>query len=818
MRKWLFILLLLTQIVHDESWCQLVNISGVINIYTPVLSIDSLCTAPRLTVESSMGFQPGDRVLVIQMKGVVIDRMNQPSFGRIDALGSAGKYEFGVVQSISGQTITLRNQFLNRYDVNGTVQLIRVPVYRTAGTTSKLRANPWNGRTGGVLVLEADSLVLLADIDVSGMGFRGGRVSVNQPHNTIQDYYFAYSSSGGEKGEGCSVFLSGFEAGRGPYANGGGGGNAVNTGGGGGGNFGRGGKGGKQYIGSGIAEVMGIGGYSLPYSALEGRVFLGGGGGGGHQNDGNGTSGGAGGGIIILRASTIAVVGQALIRADGEDVLTAGNDGAGGGGSGGSVLISVDRLVGVLPVSASGGKGGDVTNDFTPNHCHGPGGGGAGGIVWVNNPSHQSQLSARVNEGQAGLIVNTNTSCYNTTWGAEPGEPGGASWDLILQESTLQGNPIQVQSTNRIVCPDSCTTLAVQLTGGVVPYRILWSPSTGLANPTDSITRACPPVTTSYIVLVMDAAGCQASMSVTVTVLPRPAKPIITRSGDSLLSSPAASYQWYLNGIPLPGAVSQQIGLRGKGQYTVQITDDNGCIASSDFFPVDVTSSSTLSLSCTDSVRYDPGEIVRIPVLLTASENLHLTASHEYDLWLHFDKYVMQPIAGLGIFYRDTGRTRIVRISGERDDLLTQGTLIELPAIVTLGDTICTTVHLDSIVWKDPNVVVKIEDSLCVICVKVCEEGGTRLFYSRPRTQIRRTYPNPFNSGTVIEYVLARDADVRLSVFDLYGRAVASLVQEPQAVGEYRLLFDAQRLPSGIYLLTLQTADGVDARLLSLIK
>lgn len=784
-------------------------ISGVINHVVEVTGI--LPCGKGVDARSTTGFNPGDKVLIIQMKGCRIDESNTIDFGTVLDYGSAGNLEIVRISSITGNQIMFDNPLVHAYYPSEKVQMVRIPVYNDAEITATLTASPWNGSTGGVLILEtAGTLTFSADINVSGMGFRGGSVSIDQSISNVLDYFASVvSGRGGTKGEGAVDVSNAMRAARGKLANGGGGGNAHNAGGGGGGNGGPGGNGGKQHNGAPSIDIGGLGGQRMQTLGSHTRVFLGGGGGGGHQNGGRGSNGEHGGGIVIIIASSIDGRSRAISANGLDNLRIAGNDGAGGGGAGGSVLLLVDDFVSPLVVSAKGGKGGSLDNSNNSTQCHGPGGGGGGGVFLVKGLSIPSQVSVDVSPGEAGLNVIYPSPCFNTSYGATRGESGIISAGLNLVESSLQPKVYTV-------CRDSCVRIGYEIQGGARPFQYVWSPSTSLSSPTDSTPIACPNVTTTYQVTITDRNGCDWLGIVTVDVKPKLTVNII-KAGDTLIASAGYRHQWFLNDVIIPEATLPWIIPVQQGLYRVRVTDQNGCVGDAVYL-FDIMFSSTLSLSCTDSVRYDPGEIVRIPVLLTASENLHLTASHEYDLWLHFDKYVMQPIAGPGIAYRDTGRTRIVRISGERDDLLTQGTLIELPAIVTLGDTICTTVHLDSIVWKDPNVVVKIEDSLCVICVKVCEEGGTRLFYSRPRTQIRRTYPNPFNSGTVIEYVLARDADVRLSVFDLYGRAVASLVQEPQAVGEYRLLFDAQRLPSGIYLLTLQTADGVDARLLSLIK
>ncbi|MEO1727081.1 MAG: PKD domain-containing protein [Bacteroidota bacterium] len=68
-------------------------------------------------------------------------------------------------------------------------------------------------------------------------------------------------------------------------------------------------------------------------------------------------------------------------------------------------------------------------------------------------------------------------------------------------------------------------------------------------------------------------------------------------------------------------------------------------------------------------------------------------------------------------------------------------------------------------------------------------------------------YPNPFAATTTVEYALPQATAVRLTVYDVTGRAVAELVDGTMEAGYHSAAFDASALPSGIYLARLD-AEG----------
>jgi len=83
---------------------------------------------------------------------------------------------------------------------------------------------------------------------------------------------------------------------------------------------------------------------------------------------------------------------------------------------------------------------------------------------------------------------------------------------------------------------------------------------------------------------------------------------------------------------------------------------------------------------------------------------------------------------------------------------------------------------------------------------------------------LHQNYPNPFNPKTTIAYELAMTNDVELSIYNLTGQKVVSLVSEKQNAGDYRVEWDASGLASGIYYYQLKAGEFQEVKKMVLVK
>ena len=84
--------------------------------------------------------------------------------------------------------------------------------------------------------------------------------------------------------------------------------------------------------------------------------------------------------------------------------------------------------------------------------------------------------------------------------------------------------------------------------------------------------------------------------------------------------------------------------------------------------------------------------------------------------------------------------------------------------------------------------------------------------------KLSQNYPNPFNPSTIIQYNLPKTGLVSLKIYDILGREVATLVNEQQVAGVYKVTFDASKLASGVYIYRIISGNFVSTKKMMLLK
>lgn len=95
---------------------------------------------------------------------------------------------------------------------------------------------------------------------------------------------------------------------------------------------------------------------------------------------------------------------------------------------------------------------------------------------------------------------------------------------------------------------------------------------------------------------------------------------------------------------------------------------------------------------------------------------------------------------------------------------------------------------------------------------------------SEPATELplglslEAAYPNPFNPSTTLRFQLDESADIHLYVTDALGREVGTVAQGAYASGSHEAAFDAEGLPSGLYVVILESGNQRLSQRITLMK
>ena len=91
------------------------------------------------------------------------------------------------------------------------------------------------------------------------------------------------------------------------------------------------------------------------------------------------------------------------------------------------------------------------------------------------------------------------------------------------------------------------------------------------------------------------------------------------------------------------------------------------------------------------------------------------------------------------------------------------------------------------------------------------------------RFDLSQNYPNPFNPVTTIKYQIAKQGKVELTIHNMLGQKVRTLIDKAHSAGQYQVEWDArsdmgQKVSSGVYFYCLKTGDQIQTKKMLLMK
>ncbi len=168
------------------------------------------------------------------------------------------------------------------------------------------------------------------------------------------------------------------------------------------------------------------------------------------------------------------------------------------------------------------------------------------------------------------------TVTETTTYTVVVTDANGCQDDDAVTVTVHELPTVIASAVDNTLCPGDTAALSAV---GALNYQ--WSPNLFISGNTGDAISAWPPSDFTWTVYGTDAFGCAHDTTVAIDVLDAPAMPVVTNLGMTMSSTPATTYQWYLDGELIAGATEQEWAPLANGNYSVTITDANGCQSTS---------------------------------------------------------------------------------------------------------------------------------------------------------------------------------------------------------------------------------------------
>ncbi len=185
---------------------------------------------------------------------------------------------------------------------------------------------------------------------------------------------------------------------------------------------------------------------------------------------------------------------------------------------------------------------------------------------------------------------------------------------------------------------------------------------------------------------------------------------------------------------------------------------------------------------------------------------LSFSVSQSVDVWVAFDQSVLSPPDWLTSGFERTGHHVTLSLGGYAYSFWRK----------TFGSgTVCLGGNAAAGFSDDG------DGAMYFVVIKPKEQTAAGIadkFKAPDHYALLPNFPNPFNPTTNIVFQQPVSGRVRVQVFDLYGQAIATLIDGPASAGVHTLQFDGSKLASGLYFVHMQAEGFTASRRILLLK
>jgi len=375
--------------------------------------------------------------------------------------------------------------------------------------------------------------------------------------------------------------------------------------------------------------------------------------------------------------------------------------------------------------------------------------------------------------------------------------------------------PSVTTSADTTICANGTATLRVS---GAINYR--WTGS-GLSTTIGPTVTATPTANTTYTVVGTDVNGCSDTTSVNVVVR----TPISSGVGfadtticpcDSVaVAVPSAliTFTWD------DGSAARTRTLRGSQTRTISGTDVNGCAVTPISFRIDtVISTEIQSASISKSIARD-GETIKLDVAVTPLQGSPSCLGNSAVAIIQLRSSILAPSNATSRGTIDATGNRTVQVPL----VLSNGTYrAQLTYISTLGVDDSTSINITGIFGSNGCTVAGVDSAATFALDEICKAGNVARRFVSPNNaaSILAIMPNPVQDNATVRIETTVATSWTIHIEDILGRPIKTVAQGSvsSVASTQDIPIDVRGLPSGRYLLVLESATNRTACLMEVIR